>query len=383
MQTTHSTDLLFQWIVGRTESAFREASQFPSLRAKRFAWPIGYCCEAALIAYQRTKEARFLEFVASAFTEVVKHRDCEIGVVDTYRGRITKSWTDGAYKEGHSLTHVSIGGRITYPALEFCRIVLTGEGPSQYSDTAKRFLEVCLDAVDEYADDLQPLCGGQRYYMMPEKHEVEAFNHVHSLVNSQIVLWELTGEERFRDRAFAALDVWCAGIEVTETGPWRWRLRPKWLSPNDRAAPEYTWKAQIAVQAARLAYRAGMMFDRSDMQAIARSFTELMVNGEGGIQERMDPRRKYEVTEGHREATRAQNITGFLQFAEFLPEVATAVTRIVERRPDLFPKGWFSSEGAIRGLAWSVEPIVPPVYHYRGQNYSTCVSASLTAREAE
>jgi hypothetical protein len=337
--------------IGR--SVLDTAETAPARRTKRFAWAWAYAAEAALIAHHRTGDTRFLDWLASTFTGILRYRDCEICVRDTYRGRITNSWGDGAYKEGHWLTHVSVGGRITYPALEFSRTMLADPHRyAVYQDVAHDFVAACAAAADEYAEDLEALSNGWRYYMLPLKDEVEAFNHVHSLVNAQIVLFELTGEIRFRDRALAALNVWRSAVETTGTGAYRWRLRPKWLSPKGRAAPEYTWKAQVTIQSPRLAYRAGICFGPDDMEALAASFTDLIYDGEMGVHERMEARPKYLVTIEHPEASRVTTITGFLYFAEFRPHITEIVQSLIAGRRDIFPCGWLSTASTSRGYAW-------------------------------
>jgi hypothetical protein len=353
MTSCFRSDELLSFLEGIGRRVLDIAETEPAVRTKRFAWAWAYAAEAALIAHQRTGDTRFLDWLAASFTEILRYRDSELGIRDTYRGRITRSWGDGAYKEGHWLTHVAVGGRITYPALEFSRTVIADPHRyAAYRDVAQAFVAACAAAADEYAEDLQTLSDGWRYYTLPLKGEVEAFNHVHSLVNAQIVLFELTGDARFRDGALAALDVWRSAVETTESGAYRWRLRPKWLSPNGRAAAEYTWKAQVTIHAPRLAYRAGLCFGARDMDALAASFTDLIYDGKMGIHERMEPRRKYLVTIDHPEADRVTTITGFLSFAEFRPQIVEIVQRLVDGRPDLFPRSWLSAPSTARGYAW-------------------------------
>lgn len=344
-------EALLDFLINKRTQVLNEIRNRPTYRVKKFAWAMSYYCETSLEAFQNYGDLRFLDFVESTYEEIFRWRDNVVVTKDTYRQRITESWSDQEYLPGKAITHVSIGGRITFPALEFCRIVFQSDLRSK-KDVAFKFLDYCIRAVDEYGEDLIPMPSGlESYYFMPEKGEVEAYNHVHSLVNSQIVLWELTSEPRFRDRARDALLVWKHGISHLG-GAWTWRLRPNWLSPTEKNSPEYTWKAQITIQSARIAFRSGIMFDRSDMNEIADSFLLLMSDEKGNLYDRMSPKKRFLVNESHPHAGRAGTITGFLSFGQFRPEIFERVQLIFQNQSRMFERGYYTSAATVRALSF-------------------------------
>ena len=57
-----------------------------------FAWAGGYLAEAAVTAYQRTGERRFLDLFVDYFHQVLALRDDKQGRMDAYHRRVMKSW---------------------------------------------------------------------------------------------------------------------------------------------------------------------------------------------------------------------------------------------------------------------------------------------------
>lgn len=328
----------------------------PCNRANAFSWKWATTAEACLVAYERTGDERLVDWVSATYEDVLAWRDRELGLIDEYRGRITSSWGSGRYLPGKWLTHVTMGGRITYPSLRFAQIVLSDRAQfARHVDAAKRYIDIASEVAHEYDEDYVLFDeSGEHYYQMPLKDEVDTINHVHALVNCHIALWQLTGDTDCRDKATQCCRVFGQAITVQPDGAYSWPLRPLWTKQKNNRKSEPLWKATVTTYTAMLAWKAGLHFSRGDMEAIARTINDVVMPGETEIRDRVGA--KHGITDYHqmnpRYRIRLCNLVGFFPWSEISPDIHDRIMTRVAYNDNVFPDGIFNRAPAIRGYPY-------------------------------
>lgn len=326
----------------------------PDGRANEFAWFWGYTADACLTAFERCGDERFLDWIPYSYEKLLAFRDCELGLHDEYRGRITQSWGSGRYLPGTWMTHVTMGGRIIFPSLRFAQIIL--DAPQRFGrhvDTAKRYIDIGLGVAHEYDEDFVLFDNGERYYHMPIKGDVDTINHVNSLVNAFILLSQLAGDEQALNTAIQCCRVFKQTISITKSGAYTWPLRPLWTNHRNNRRAEPIWKAQISSATALYAWRAGLYFDVGDMQRFARTISEIVLSDEDGIRDRVHPRQgvlQPEKTSHLRH--RLVNVVGFLPWAQIDPSIEPAIVHRMRVRDDVFRGDILRLPTSMRGYAY-------------------------------
>lgn len=330
-----------------------------AVRANEFSWSWARTTEACFEAFERTGDERFIDWVAYSYEKILEFRDEALGLEDGYRGRITSSWGSGRYMPDTWMTHVTMGGRITYPSLRFAQIVLESQSRfARHVEAAKRYIDIALNVVHEYDEDFvffeEP---GEHYYHMPLKDQVDTINHVNSLVNAHIALWQLAGDTECRDKAIQCCKVF-KDSTTSKDGAYSWPLRPWWskLKNNRRAEP--LWKAQVSSATALLAWKAGLYFDRADMDQFAKTISEVLLPGEDDIRDRVSVRHgKTDWAEmDTRYRGRLVNIAGYLPWREIDPSLEQKILHRIHVRNDIFRGPILNSPAAMSGYALSLPP---------------------------
>jgi hypothetical protein len=350
-----SADKLFNYLTEDAQKLFRSLKV--SNRANVLAWRWAYSAEAALIAHRRTGDHRFLQWLVTTYNQALSLRDCELGLMDSYRKRITKTWGTGIYDQNCEwISHISLGGRITYPSLDFADLVLNErQRYASFVDDALHFIDAGIEAIEEYKEDFisvprQNIC----YYYMPLKNKVEAVNHVNSFINSLIILYKLTKNATYRERAQECCQVFKNEIQTTASGAYYWHLRPRWAKTKQRSnPPERIWKAQVSAATAQVAYRNSIVFNRADMDGFAKTFTDIIYVGGDQFRIKIDPETDELAHISLPYSWRVRTITGFLKWSEFIPEIQDIIHHLVETRTELF-RGWLSCPSLARGYAYLI-----------------------------
>jgi hypothetical protein len=145
-------DLFYDYISMELRNTTELAKNRVDNRANTLAWGWAYGAEATLIAYNNTKQTRFLDLFVGSFEKVLAIRDSELGIRDDFKRRIINSWGSGIVEEGKWIAHVTTAGRVTYPATQFIRIV-SDEGLQDYQDTANKYLDIVVQIMNEFEED--------------------------------------------------------------------------------------------------------------------------------------------------------------------------------------------------------------------------------------
>ncbi|RJQ29718.1 MAG: hypothetical protein C4589_04475 [Peptococcaceae bacterium] len=248
------------------------------------AWGESYVMDAYVTMYDATGDTRYLDKLVTHANAVLAQRDSVRGVTD-YRGLSLPAWRNGRYtKDGEYYIFAVHTGMITYPLARFAQIVAADPSLQNYQAAAATFLQAAKDAVavhdDEWVDR-----GDTGYYQFragaPYKQAGLGlpFNQYLALARTELVLYQVTGDARYLDRVqkmFRHFKSYLVTDPAIDGYKWQY-------SAFYRSSVEDIGHAAIDVNAAFLAYRAGIVFTGEDMQKFANTGAKKLILPDGKI----------------------------------------------------------------------------------------------------
>ena len=334
---------------------------------RRFAWKWGFLGDAAVIAYQRTGEERFLDLIVSTYDAILRFRDSETGKVDEVRDRVTHSWSSMArvklketqYKR---LIAITTTGLITYPVCKFCQIILNdGILQAKYAHKAKEYLETVEEAVAELDEDFRVTPGtDEGSYVRPVTGEVEAWNHEHAIGTTLVLLHSLTGKQEYKKKAEHMARYFLNHITRERNGSYVWSYRPL---PNKRYnnhdsetyKKEAIWKGGVTIMFPIIAYEHGIVFDENDMKALTQTFLKNIYRGGNKFNRYVSLKVREPLlseTRAKKYRRRVQSLVRWIYLDKFEPEIREILEDAVATRLDLFPNGWFGHPALVQAYAY-------------------------------
>lgn len=346
MLSNGNPDVLYGYLKQHIERKLAHADKLDTARAPTYAWDLSYSTNACLLAFEATKQHRFLVLSASTFERFLAFRDSELGRVDGVRGRVLHSWGSDTHLPGSYTSMVTIAGRITYPIARFCWIVKNDNDlAARFGEQADRFLKAVELCIGEYDAEFRMLEGtDQGYYLRPSNGSIEALNHQACAGNTLVMLHVITGKEKYHRMASAIASYYKASFYSEENGTVVWGFDP---TPDNRRGNRIApiWKAQVTVRFALLAAQHGIVFTDDDLRGIARMFLTNIYRGPGQfnaiIGSTNRPMEKYRNHHGG-----YLSLLPYMLLDEYAPEIRQVLEDLVATRPDM--GGWFTrSKGAI------------------------------------
>lgn len=346
MLSNANPDVLYGYLQQYIDRMLALADKLDTARAPTYAWGVSYATDACILAFEATKQPRFLVLIASTFERCLAFRDSELGRIDEVRGRVVHSWGSDTYLPGSYTTVVTVAGRVTYPIARFCWIVRNDDQlAAQFGEQADRFLEAIELCIGEHEDEFRMLEGtDQGYYWRLIDGRIEPLNHMACVGNTLVMLHVITGKEKYHRMARAIASYYKASIYSQENGTVVWGYDP---TPDNRRGNRIApiWKAQVTVRFALVAAQHGIVFTDDDLQGIARMFMTNIYRSPGQfnaiIGSRNRPMEKYRNRHGG-----YLSLLPYMLLDEYAPEIRQVLEDLVATRPDM--GGWFTrSKGAI------------------------------------
>ncbi len=249
----------------------------------------------------------------------------------------------------------------------FCKIVFNDEElHSKYLDKAEEYLETIKTAVDEFNEDFKIIPGtDEGYFRRPTDKNVEPLNHAHAAGNTFVMLYLITGQEKYRKKAEYLARFFLSSVSPEENGSYAWTYQP---SPEDRAFNngEFVWKGAITISFPILAYNPGIVFEDDDIRAVTDTFLKNIYRGDNAFNvyitsetfKPLEPKifevslwtRIKDIMKGDLRKTIIFSSKGYMRslvlwiFLDvYAPEVRTIIEDAVAARRDIFEKGWFQT----------------------------------------
>ncbi len=363
IETSFNANVFYDYLVQQGPLVFKFARQYNS---ETLAWRGGYLAEAAMTAYQRTKDRRFLDFFVDYFDKVLSLRDSERGITDVYHDRVMASW--GEYRPAFVwigpipltmnlwVAHITHAARITLAASEFIRIVMADPALADYRPTAERYLKASLAALAEFEQDRGQVQGTDiKWYTRPFTGEPEPTNHLHTLGDVYINLVAATGDETMKKRVNDLIDIFEQGVQTADDGTVYWQYFPyftdKTVGANGREFSERLWKASQTAPFLYRAYAAGYPVPELLIRAMATTFLTHIVRDDQVLRN-VSPVQSGPIQSDDKLLSHLAGIVTWLEFSNYNPAIAGRIKSLVGSRPDLFPRGWFASTDMARGYAF-------------------------------
>lgn len=348
MSAPSSPDVLLEKLEDRLGRAFTNAEEDPDDNGRRFGWAVAINTYAALLAYQNTRDPRFIDMAADALERSLAYRDSEIGRVDEFRGRAMHSWGGTRYVEDqrHS-TNVTLGGRMAFVLALFADIVRQDDAlQDDYGYFAGKFIEAAQLAMDEYTPEFELTADGTMgYYVRPtHDNDIEPLNHMAWAGNALILLHELTGDEQYGTMAEQLARFFRHCMRTGEHGELYWRYQPTHEDFFGKNV-EWVWKSRTTTQFIHFAWQRGVVFADEDVQAVATMMLTNVFRPDGRISARIDPQfhdmEEFAGFRGNYLAT-----TPYILLDDVSPELRDRIEDLVASRPDI--GGWmFNRHGVI------------------------------------
>lgn len=368
-----SSDVLYAALQQNLERNLRQDRKLNQKRDAGLAWPGAYLSEAALVAYRRTGETRFLDLFAAYFNSLLERRDDRLGRFDVQHQRVMKAWGSVNIEQDRWIAHITHNARITYPATEFARIVRKDPALAAYRDQAERFLASAEETLAEFNNDWVPVPGHPeiRWFRRPFDSNLEATNHLHVVGTAWLNLAELTGKPDYRQKLEQLIAIFQQGVHREPGGLVSWNYFPPFAGqekndPEFRNGQEYSepiWKASLTAPFLLRAQQQGYKVPAELTRAIGRTFSSLSFQGDQIWRNlaRKDSR-FVDAQKDRRKLGFLKNTTVLIEYGSVAPELPGQISQLVALRPDLFAKGWLSSPATLLGAAYTLKPVelTPP-----------------------
>lgn len=264
------------------------------------AWSESYLMQAYAEMFRATGDEYYLNKLYEHIKSVMRNRDDFRGQVD-YKGNLVPAWGTDRYTKGEEWLHFVVHtGMITYPMLEFVQLVREC-GIKRLLPESEAVLTRVKEAIDYHDKDWVLQDSGFGLYTFPEdfygkSNYVCPLSHQAAMGRSLLLLWKLTGEERYRRKAADIAAALRHSFQETEQGTYVWGVNLGPLSDNNRAAD--ISHSTITVHFVALAHEASIEFTADDMEKLTVTVKRLFCGDR--IADRIDGTGDYtyEITAG-------------------------------------------------------------------------------------
>jgi hypothetical protein len=321
-------------------------------RGSVYAWAWTYLARAALEAYDRTRDQRFLDVFVETADIVVDERDHLQGRIDEYRGRMLPTWGTCRHLKGKYTSVVTHAGRIAQPLLWFS-LTSSEDGalPEKYRKRVALYTSAAKLALASFEDDYRRIPEkGFGYYDRPTRGDVEALNHTHAAGEAFVLLYALTGDASYRQRVEELGRYFVASTWEGENGcrEWPYVAVPESLGSRGPEA-EPMWKAQITILFPIAAYEHGLLFDRPFIGELSCLFHNNIHEGNLVFTPKISANEEEEPIDGTKRRHRL--LAGWYVLDRYDSSVGDVIEAAIATRPDLFPDGWFSHPATVLAYA--------------------------------
>jgi len=242
------------------------------------AWGESYVMMSLAAMFRATGDPEYLRRLAWHGDGVLAMRDDQRGVTD-YRGVSGACWRNLHYQPNDEpYCYVVHSGMLTYPLAEFARLVMANgledelaEDGLPFGDKAAIYVAAAEATLAHHDDQWNPA----GYYafrsdatFLPYPGVDLPLNQSNAMGRALLVLYDLTGDAEYLDKATALAQRFDAQISVGPDGEYRWNYWGGAFSGDG----EDISHAAINVDFAALCAERGVVFDAADLEGFTRTF---------------------------------------------------------------------------------------------------------------
>ena len=261
----------------KAEAAVVPDGYTKSANASQLAWGESYVLMAYLSMYEATGDRAYLQRFLEHADRVLVRRDDRTGVGDELRGRVMPAWSTTKYTKDKRYAWIAHTGMITYPMARWVYLAKTDDVlGGQYPEQIRRYEQDIVETVSAFDDCWRDGPGdGEGYYHSVYLGKALPLNMQNAFGRTLVALWLATGDETYRRRAEKLARYF--KNRITKDGD-----RYVWAYwPADSTRIEDVSHAAINVDFAFVCYRAGIVFDKADMEAFVQTFKGICRGAEG------------------------------------------------------------------------------------------------------
>ena len=230
---------------------------------------------------------------------VLSNRDDKIEKKD-YKNELVPCWGTNRYTKDSEWMHfVAHTGMITYPILDFVKLVRES-GIEKYYDSALSFLQQVEESIEYHNKDwkvdhyIYPEDFYKRDYIIPISQQA-------AMGRSLILIYKLTEKEEYLNKTkYLARFIKDNSIKENDTGGYilRQGFIPGRNTPESKIVD--ISHASVTIHFAYLAYKNNIIFNKKDMQRFAKTIKHLAVNNDNHFPKLLDGTGNfdYEITAG-------------------------------------------------------------------------------------
>jgi hypothetical protein len=265
-----------------------------STDASDIVFGLAWYMQGYMSMYQATGNIRLLEQVKSDIDWLLSVRDDALGRMDEVRGRIVKSWS--SIKDTGSMLPENVGkrhtlalfaGNILQPIASWLQAAKSDPLLRvRYAAEIETYTRAVQETIAEFDEDWREAVRpgenqnadrhgfsvqqGEGYYYCPAQGNPTSYNRQNAMGRTLIAMYKVTGRQDYLDKATKLARFFArAAIRTAGDGGYAW-YGSYWTTGT--AKMEDTGHAGTSVQFMVDAYRAGIVFGKNDMAALARAF---------------------------------------------------------------------------------------------------------------
>lgn len=245
------------------------------------AWSESYLMQSYAEMFRATRDENYLDKLYEHIDSVMHNRDDFREQVD-YKGELIPAWGTNRYTKNKTWMHFAVHtGMITYPMLEFVQLVRNFR-IQRLTKEAETVLALVQESVNYHDKEWKPQETGYGLYTYPEdfyhkSNYVLPLNQQAAMGRSLILLWKLTNEKKYFERARDIALAIKASLQPAKFGGYVWGVQIGPLSDNNGL--EDISHGAITIDFIRLAYEEGIVFTSQDIQRITFTIKHLLADG--------------------------------------------------------------------------------------------------------
>jgi len=244
------------------------------------AWGESYVMMSLASMYRATGDRSYLDRLAEHADAALAQRDDARGVTD-YRGVSTACWRNTSYQD-EPYCYAVHSGMIAYPIADLVRLIrarpeladFTTYDGTTYAAKASALLGAVEQVAAAHEDQFVNAGAGGNYIFRTDASflafagDPMPLNQQNAMGRLLIVLWQLTGEADYLDKAERLATRLESALTTGANGEYLWNY---WGTPYSAPGEDIS-HAAINLGFAAQAAAAGIVFDDADLEAFAATF---------------------------------------------------------------------------------------------------------------
>lgn len=308
------------------------------LGGKYIAWNLGYDLDAAVAAFERTRQPALRPLIEQGLDAAFGMRDDKLGLRDDIRGRVMPAWGTNRYSPNKKdwMSWDAFTGAIIHPAIIYADLIRNDDKvPAIKADTYIAGVIQSIDAFNPYwREDVET---GEGWYFDPLYQDVAPLNHMNLLGLAHVELCSRFDRSDSCAKASGLATFFKRHLTHAADGTCRWEYWAGAYAPKHRStAGEDITHAHINVRFAFAAWKAGHGLEKSDIACIANTLDQSIIRSSGDWAMAVDGSGSL-IGSGLHEGISAWGILD-----ELKPGVQGKIDEFIFSNPGAFPLGLFS-----------------------------------------